>query len=219
MFMRQLLRGLAVRGGVPAVVWLLRALRWTWRVDRRDATRFFIQPVIIAFWHGDLLVGATEVMATKRTDFGTLVSRSRDGDIAAALAQSVGVTPIRGGSSRGQVEALRAMERWLMRGKSLVVAVDGPRGPRGIVKSGVVLLASRTGVPIVPAAALPLDQRCWRTRSWDGMWIPKPGAKLECIFGEPMRLRAHLSRDEIEQHRAELERRLFQLHGEQQATS
>lgn len=215
--LRQAMRSLGLRGGVRLAVVALRLLRTSWRISRKDGSRFFIQPAIVAFWHGDLLIGATEVLWSRRKDFGTLASRSRDGEVAACLAKSVRVTPIRGGSSRGQIEALREMERWLRAGKSLVVAVDGPRGPRGIVKSGVILLAARTGVPIIPAAATSLDGKAWIMKSWDKMWIPKWGARLEIIYGDPLRIPAHLNRGEMDDYRVELEERLLALHGEKHA--
>lgn len=212
--LRQAMRSLGLRGGVRLAVVTLRLLRATWRISRKNGSRFFIQPAIVAFWHGDLLIGATEVLWSGRKDFGTLASRSRDGEVAACLAKSVRVTPIRGGSSRGQIEALREMERWLRAGKSLVVAVDGPRGPRGMVKSGVVLLAARTGVPIIPAAATSLDGNAWIMKSWDKMWIPKWGAKIEINYGDPLRIPANLKREEMNGYRVELEERLWALHGE-----
>lgn len=211
---RRLLRKLALGGGVAVAAVGLRLLRKTWHIEHEGAEPFSLAPAIVAFWHGDLLVGASEIMAMGRGSFGTLASQSRDGEVAAALARWAGVTPLRGGSSRGQIQALRAMERWLRQGHSLVVAVDGPRGPRGAVKSGVILLASSTGVPIVPAAAVGLDSRAWRFRSWDGMWLPKMGARVRVIFSSPIHVPASISKEALETHRCALERILFELHGE-----
>ncbi|MGC8741592.1 MAG: lysophospholipid acyltransferase family protein [Candidatus Sumerlaeaceae bacterium] len=217
--LRKFLREIALRGGVRMATCALRALRHTWHVERVDKERFFLTPVIVAFWHGDLLIGAAEALWSRRRDFATLTSRSRDGEVAATLARQVGVTPLRGGASRGQVEALRAMERWLSQKGSLVVAVDGPRGPRGVVKSGVILLASRSGVPIVPAAAIVPEGQSWRFRSWDKMCLPKPGCRFQVVFGEPIRVPSKLSRDELESFRILLERELFCLHKEPQVAN
>jgi lysophospholipid acyltransferase (LPLAT)-like uncharacterized protein len=213
-FVRQMLRRFGLWGGVRLAGLMLRLLRRTWKVERHGYENFLRRPIIVAFWHGNLLVGATEALAARRRDFGTLTSRSRDGEVAASLARLVRVTPLRGGSSRGQVEALRSMERWLRSGNSLVLAVDGPRGPRGIVKSGIILLASRTGVPIVPAAARFDPKRAWIFHSWDRMWVPRPWARFEVYYGEPMHVPADLDRAGIEKWRGELERSLFVLQGE-----
>jgi len=210
--LRKVLRKVALVGGLHTAALFLRVLRRSWHVDRIHYERFFSAPVIVAFWHGDLLVGAAEVMSSKRRDFATLASRSRDGDIAAGLAKLVGVEPLRGGSSRGQVEALRSMERWLREGKSILLAVDGPRGPKGVVKSGIILLSSRTGVPIVPAGAIPLDTRFWQFRSWDSMWLPKAGARIAAIFEEPITVPPDADHQQIEEYRRLLEHKLHMLH-------
>jgi len=66
----------------------------------------------------------------------------------------------------------------------VVVVPDGPRGPRETAKPGVVALAGMTGVPIVPVAVGASAE--WRVASWDGLRIPKPGARLVVAFGEPL---------------------------------
>ncbi len=209
---RKFLRHVALRGGVRLAASGLRLLHRTWHIERQGVERFFLSPVIVAFWHGDLLVGASEALWSGRQDFATLTSRSRDGEIAAALARRVRVTPLRGGTSRGQVEALRSMERWLAQNGSLVIAVDGPRGPRGVVKSGIVLLASRSGVPIVPAAAIAPPDKIWRFRSWDRMWVPKFGCSFRVVFGNPISVPKDVTREELENYRQRLEQELFFLH-------
>lgn len=213
--LRKVRRQVALSGGVWFAVGLLQLLRRTWRIHRTGEERFRSNPIIVAFWHGDLLVGAAEAMNVARKDFATLVSRSRDGEIAARLAQAVGITPLRGGSSRGQVEALRLMERWLRKEGSLLVAVDGPRGPRGEVKAGIVLLAARTGAPIIPAAAITSPNARYVFRSWDCMWLPKFRAFIEVIYDTPMYVPTNCTREEMEKFRLLLEERLWQLHGEQ----
>jgi len=213
--LRKVRRQVALAGGVWFAVGVLQLMRRTWRVRRIGEERFRANPIIVAFWHGDLLVGAAEAMYVARKDFATLVSRSRDGEIAARLAKAVGVTPLRGGSSRGQVEALRLMDRWLRKEGSLLVAVDGPRGPRGKVKAGIVLLAARSGAPIIPAAAISPPNARYVFRSWDRMWLPKFRAPIVVVYDTPIYVPANCTREELEKFRLQLEQSLWQLHGEQ----
>lgn len=208
--MRRLGRWLALHGGIRGAFLLLQLLRHTWRATRHAEHRLRQKPVILAFWHSDLLVGVAEMTRTGRRDCATLASRSRDGEIAAKLAELTGITPIRGGSSKGQVEALRAMQKWADKGGSLLIAIDGPRGPRGVVKAGIVLLASQTGLPIIPGSAT--GARVVRFRSWDKMWFPKPFSKLEITLDEPMLVRPDATREELEIARRQLEKRLAELH-------
>ena len=63
----------------------------------------------------------------------------------------------------------------LSRQAHLVITPDGPRGPRRQVQAGMVYLAARTGVPIVPVG-IGYD-RPWRTKSWDRFAVPRPGVR------------------------------------------
>jgi hypothetical protein len=91
---------------------------------------------------------------------------------------------VRGSSSRGGGEALRALTRALRDGHEVVVVPDGPRGPREVLKPGVIALARLSGAPIVPVAVG--AAREWRLHSWDEFRIPRPFARCVVRFGEPI---------------------------------
>jgi len=59
--------------------------------------------------------------------------------------------------------------------------LDGPRGPRGVVKPGLIALAKQSGVPIVPFY-LSIN-RAWVLRSWDRCLVPKPFSKIVVRWG------------------------------------
>ncbi|MFQ5655065.1 MAG: hypothetical protein ACE5GW_10085, partial [Planctomycetota bacterium] len=61
---------------------------------------------------------------------------------------------------------------------------DGPRGPRRHVQPGIIDLARRTGLAILPAALA--YRHCRRLRSWDRMAIPHPFTPAVVLFGEPL---------------------------------
>src|SRR5688572_31290024 len=56
-------------------------------------------------------------------------------------------------------------------GRDLGFTPDGPRGPAGIVKPGVLLAASASGLPIQPLALAATRAR--RLGSWDRMIVPR----------------------------------------------
>jgi lysophospholipid acyltransferase (LPLAT)-like uncharacterized protein len=62
--------------------------------------------------------------------------------------------------------------------------VDGPKGPWRRVKPGVLLLARRMRIPVVPVT-LSCD-RFKLLRSWDMGMIPKPFARVVVEYGDPM---------------------------------
>jgi lysophospholipid acyltransferase (LPLAT)-like uncharacterized protein len=94
-------------------------------------------------------------------------------------------------------------------GRHLALTPDGPRGPAEVVKSGVIYLASRTGMPVIPVAAASRPSR--RLRSWDGMRVPWPFARVRVETGAALRVPPGLDDAGEEQWRARLESELRSL--------
>jgi hypothetical protein len=165
----------------------LRALGATLRIRREEAAVAALwaarAPVIYVVWHGRLLL--LPYLYGHR-GCRVLASRSRDGELVARWARRFGLQPVRGSSTRGGGEALRALARALRDGHEVVVVPDGPRGPREVLKPGVIALARLSGAPIVPMAVG--ASRQWQLSSWDAFRIPKPFARCVMRFGEPIRV-------------------------------
>lgn len=172
--------------GAPLGAWALRALAASWRT-RVIAPAASLpddspQPRVYGVWHDSLLpiVGQWRDHAIQG-----LASQSFDGELISRVMQRLGYPVLsRGSSSRGggqgvsmQLEALRA-------GRHIVVAMDGPRGPRHACKAGTVLMAARSGSLLVPL--LCASQQAFRLRNWDRTLIPWPFAKVAFVLGEPI---------------------------------
>lgn len=138
-------------------------------------------PVVFALWHGRLLPCTYH---HRHQRVVTLISQHRDGEYIARVVHGWGYTTVRGSSSRGGVEALREMVRWVKAGRSLAITPDGPRGPREQMKPGPLLVAQRTGAPIVPVATS--ASRAWYFGGWDRFLVPKPFARLQIEYGAPL---------------------------------
>jgi hypothetical protein len=78
----------------------------------------------------------------------------------------------------------------------LGVTPDGPRGPRRKLQAGVLLIAQRSGMPIVPVAMNALRQR--EMSSWDRFQIPYPWTRLVVATGPPIRLPDELDPSQLE---------------------
>ncbi|MFQ6045356.1 MAG: lysophospholipid acyltransferase family protein [Gemmatimonadales bacterium] len=178
-----------------------RALRWiaallarTWRlevvgvVDPEDAPRR-CGPVIYAVPHGQTLA---PLWHRRHRGITLLVSGHRDGRLVAAAASRWGYDIASGSSTRGGTSGLLRIVRALRRGLDAAFTPDGPRGPRGTIKPGVVAAAQLSGASIVPVGVH--ASRAWRLGSWDLMTVPQPFARVRIIYGEPIRVasgRAH----------------------------
>ncbi len=135
-----------------------------------------------------------------------MISRSRDGQIIADVLALFGVQSARGSSSRGGSAAMRELLREARDGKGIVFTPDGPRGPAGVVKEGVIFAAQASRLPIMPLAFA--ASRDWTLRSWDRMIVPRPFSKGVFVYGEPMLV----PRDgDPEEWRVKLERTLNEL--------
>ena len=195
---------LALAAGPVLGAIALRLLAGTLRVRREEAAVATLwaarAPLIYALWHGRLLL--LPCLYGGRGAH-TLTSRSRDGEVVARWIRRFGLVPVRGSSSRGGGEALRVLTRALRSGHEVVVVPDGPRGPREVLKPGVIALARLSGAPIVPVAVG--ASREWRLRSWDEFRIPRPFARCVVRVGEPINVSRAAGRAGAEAARKEVE--------------
>lgn len=186
---------------LPAAL-LIRSWLFTLRARRVGAP--FDGPGLVAFWHGD------QLPLLGHRPCGRLVapvSLSADGRLQARILARLGIGHVSGSSSRGGAGALRGLWRALRGGALALMAVDGPRGPRGTVKPGVIYLARRTGLPIWPVGVA--VSRGWRLRrAWDRYLLPCPFARAVVRVGAPWHPPADGS---IEGACAELARRIDRI--------
>lgn len=136
---------------------------------------------LFCLWHDAILAA---VFCGKTVNVAALTSQNYDGDVVADLLDAVGIQPVRGSSSRGGAAAIRQMFELAGR-KHVVIATDGPRGPRRVVKDGIVYLASQSGRPIVPVALG--VSRAWKPRGrWTDLVIPWPFSRAVVLGGPPI---------------------------------
>ncbi len=156
-------------------------IRLEGRLEALEAARQG-SPRIFACRHGQLL---PLLFAVEPYGLSIVISKSRDGELLAALLGPYGFGFVRGSSSLGgRVAALQAM-RVLAGGASLGIAVDGPHGPRGMVQEGILRLARRAEVPIVPLVAKG-SARIVLRRSWDHFELPLPATSVKVEVKSPV---------------------------------
>lgn len=140
-----------------------------------------------------------------------MVSRSRDGEYLARFMAACGCLPVRGSSSRGGAQALVEMIHLLRDDpRPAATVADGPRGPRYLAKPGMVLLASRTGRPLLPM--MWSTNRAWVfSKAWDRQMLPKPLAHIHLAYGEPILVPPKLDDAGLEEYRLIMERELNRI--------
>ena len=141
---------------------------------------------ILAFWHGRLLL--IPMAWQKQAPMHMLISAHRDGRIIADAVSYFGVQSIAGSTRRGGSAALRAMLRRLRQGDCVGVTPDGPRGPAMQASPGIVDLARRAGVPILPVTYATSRRRL--LASWDRFHLALPFGRGVVLWGEPFEVPA-----------------------------
>ncbi|MFZ1700730.1 MAG: lysophospholipid acyltransferase family protein [Pyrinomonadaceae bacterium] len=136
---------------------------------------------IFVFWHDRIFLST---YFWRERGIAVMTSKSFDGEYIARFIQRFGYGAIRGSSSRGGSRALVEMIKEMRAGMPMAFTIDGPRGPRYEAKPGPVILAKKTGNPILPFVVE--CKSFWNVGSWDRMHIPKPFTKARVIIGEPI---------------------------------
>jgi 3-deoxy-D-manno-octulosonic-acid transferase len=177
------LLGHAVAGAAGPI--LIRALARTLRVRRAGedhvARARSEGGVLFALWHGRM----TPFIAAHR-DRGIvgLVSEHRDGEYIARMLTRLGFGVVRGSTTRGGTRALFDMAQRAREGRDLAITPDGPHGPSREVRPGVLALARRAGVVVVPVG---VAAGGIRLPTWDRFLVPTPFARAAVVYAEPVR--------------------------------
>ena len=167
------------------------------------------KPVIFALWHAhQCALYANE----DRGSLNVMISKSNDGDIIAAATEHMGIRVVRGSYKRAGASASLAMIEKLEQGENAAITIDGPRGPRGKVKDGVINIAKLTGVPIVPMTWYSPSKWLLKFNTWDEFRFPVLGVKTIAVYGEPIYIPADCSKEEAENLRQKVETALNDLY-------
>ena len=143
------------------------------------------EPAIYAFWHDQLLIMITALIGRGRR-YAALASRHPDAEPIARLIARLGLDVVRGSSTCGGLHALGELAQYLRKGGSAVFTPDGPHGPRHEAGEGVITLARRAGVRIVPVACAARPRLA--AGSWDRLQVPLPFAAVVIMEGEAIRV-------------------------------
>jgi hypothetical protein len=177
-------------------------------VNREVPERFAAEGknYIFAFWHGRQFL-----LFHNHRNTGIVIpaSESRDGEIQAGILQRFGFEVVRGSSKRKGERALLGLVDGLRKGKTIAIAVDGPRGPIHEAKQGVVYLSGKLNKPIIPMAT-GASRRWILQKIWDKYLLPMPFATGVVVYGDPITV-GGITVDELESKRKELETSLNSL--------
>ncbi len=162
---------------------------------------------IFSFWHRGLF---PMLWNARNRSIVVLSSTNFDGQWAARVTHAMGFGVALGSSSRGGLHGLAVMTDRLAQGQDAAFTVDGPRGPRYVAKPGPVLLAQRSGCPIICFHAH-AERGYTFQKAWDLFQIPFPFSRVVAAFGAPIEVPADADRNMLHAKHAEMQRTLEHL--------
>lgn len=163
-------------------------------------------PNIVTMWHGQHFM--MPFGRPTNADIRVMISRSGDGEINAIAARKLGMGLIRAsggqtakqirrrGGIRGFLEALRCLEN----GVSVSLTADVPKGPSRVAGHGIILLASRSGRPILPTGLA--TSRRFTLNSWDKATVNLPFSRFAFVAGDPIYVPPQLDDAGIDSYRS-----------------
>jgi lysophospholipid acyltransferase (LPLAT)-like uncharacterized protein len=163
---------------------------------------------IYTFWHNRVFLST---YFWQRRRIVVMTSQSFDGEYIARFIQRFGYGAARGSSTRGGVGAVVEMVRLMRAGCPTAFTIDGPKGPRYVAKMGAVLLAKKTGAPVLPFTIT--CKSFWQVKSWDAFQIPKPFTRARVEIAPPIYVPPDADEAALEEKRGELQRALDEING------
>ena len=161
---------------------------------------------IYCFWHDRIFL---TTYWWRRRRIVVMTSRSFDGEYIARFIQRFGYGAARGSSTRGGVGAVVEMARLMRAGCTTAFTIDGPKGPPYVAKMGAVLLAKKSGHPVLPVTMT--LRRYWTLPSWDSFQIPKPFTRARVYVAPPIYVPADADEALLQAKRDELQNSLDEI--------
>lgn len=163
------------------------------------------EPVVFAFWHGDLLLQPYLYYRFRAVPkANVLISEHFDGQIIAAVMRYFKLGTIHGSTRRGGAKVLIQALKSLAEGYDIGITPDGPKGPRHEMSDGVVIMAQKRHAKVIVYSCVPSSY--WQLPSWDRFTVPKPFGRLDFYASEPIDLEGM----EMEEAKALVKARLME---------
>jgi hypothetical protein len=188
--------------GYLAVLLIGRSLRWevvgkgNYEAAVRRGKSF-----IVTFWHREIF---SAIWYWRQRGMVVMVSQNFDGEYISRIIHRHGYATARGSSSRRASRVLVEMVRTLRKGLEAAVTPDGPRGPKFLVKPGVVQLARLSGASILCFHIVPRGSWLFR-KSWDQTEVPKPFARTAIFIAPPIEVPRDIHDDEQAKYVAQVQ--------------
>ena len=160
--------------------------------------------IIWAFWHRVIIP-----IVWWYRNHGVVIMNTTafDGQWTRKVIEWLGFGTAQGSSSRGGLRGLAVMAKRLGEGVDCGFTIDGPRGPRYVAKPGPVILARKTGCPVM-VFHIGVDRGITFEKTWDHFLLPRPFARAVILFAPPIYVPPDANPEALEAKHTEMQREL-----------
>ncbi|MEW5736125.1 MAG: lysophospholipid acyltransferase family protein [Thermodesulfobacteriota bacterium] len=199
---------LTTRPVLRIIYWIIRLYLGTVRlkVENEEPWMRIVEGggrVLLCTWHQQFFSAIRHFRTYRKWHPALMISKSRDGQMIAGVAERTGWNAVRGSSSRDGKAALAEMTRCLQKNGLAAHILDGPRGPAGRVKAGAIRLTLDSDAVIAPFHVE--AENAWYFNSWDRFMVPKPFSRVTLRYGDCIRFQHTETDEQFEENRLMLE--------------
>ena len=137
------------------------------------------QNAIYVFWHAKAFMVPYYSRSSRMAALTLLDWKNRLFDRICRLYR-IRTVPV-----RSDAVSARELEKLLREGYHVALALDGPRGPAGVIRPGALYLAQKTGRPII-CVNIRIERSVRLRRRWDRLEIPLPFSRGTGTLSEPI---------------------------------
>ena len=162
---------------------------------------------VVPFWHYSVFYMLYHL---RRYPGVAMVSASKDGEYIARVARLLGFETVRGSANRFGVRALKGMVTHVRQGKNAGIVADGSQGPALKVQPGAIMLAAKSGSPIMPVVVAAKRYKAFN--SWDHTIVPMPFSPVIIEYGKLIYVPEKLTSEIVEQYRQRVETEMLAMY-------
>ena len=163
------------------------------------------KPFILAFWHSQLMMIGFSWKKNKNVNI--LASGHSDGRFGAIVGKYFNLNNIQT-SEKNKNVSLRSVFKLLNDNNYIGITPDGPRGPKEIVSEGIIKIAKKSKVPIIPIGFW--SSKNFKLKSWDSFLITLPFSKCSFVWNKPLEIPYNIQENQIQHYQKLLQEKINQ---------
>ena len=163
------------------------------------------KPFILAFWHSQLMM--IGFSWKKKQNVNILASGHSDGRFGAIVGKYFNLNNIQT-SKKNKSISLKIIFKLLNDNNYIGITPDGPRGPKEIVSEGIIKIAKKSKVPIIPIGFW--SSKNFKLKSWDSFLITLPFSKCSFVWNKPLEIPYNIQENQIQHYQKLLQEKINQ---------